>query len=173
MSGVVCVWDAPGTCKVETGIGKLIIVRNSEGLLRNYTLRNPEIRLLFLERCYQQGYATNMCSCQDTEVRFPAGTTIFVFVAAVRPAAAQPASYPMGTGGKAAGPWNWPLLRVLPKCKNHPQPHSSWCLIKNRENFSYHSYHERNFKKVKLFLVLNWAPCHEDMGKCWWSSTHF
>jgi len=53
-----------------------------------------------------------------TRVRFPSKVGIFFFSPPRPDLLLDPASYPMGTegsfpvGGKAAGPWSWPLTSI-------------------------------------------------------------
>jgi hypothetical protein len=78
---------------------------------------------------------------RGSRVRFPAGAGNFSLHHRVQNGSgAHPASYPIGTrgsfpGGKAAGAWSWPHLRLVPRSKNEwnytstPQyAFMAWCL---------------------------------------------
>jgi len=48
-----------------------------------------------------------------TGVRFPVGAGTFSFYHRVQTGSgALPASYPLDTGGRATGAWNWPLTSI-------------------------------------------------------------
>jgi hypothetical protein len=107
------------------------ITRLSERLLASQ-------RLCFMELDVPLGYRIGSRDGSDGIVTgwtigvwFPAGARDFCLLRSVQTGTgSHPASYPMGTGGKAAGAWSWPFTSA--EVKNMwisyiSSPHTPWC----------------------------------------------